>query len=214
MQHGKIGVKLVYYLCTVVVALTLAGCSSATSAQTTPPRAASPHAISSPITSNHSMITPTVSTASALTPPVRLIIPSIGVNAFVESEGVLTNGDMETPTGKPWDDVGWYNSGPVPGQRGSSVIDGHLDKPGGYPAVFWRLRELHTGDAVMIVNTQGKTIHFRVTEVMAYTPQQAPLQEIFGNGGGTFLNLITCAGDWIPSQHQTTLRLVVYTTLA
>jgi hypothetical protein len=25
--------------------------------------------------------------------------------------------------------------------------------------------------------------------------------------------LITCAGDWIPSQHQTTLRLVVYTSL-
>jgi hypothetical protein len=25
--------------------------------------------------------------------------------------------------------------------------------------------------------------------------------------------LITCAGDWIPSQHQTSLRLVVYTTL-
>ncbi len=29
-----------------------------------------------------------------------------------------------------------------------------------------------------------------------------------------FLNLITCAGDWIPSQHQTTLRLVVYTYIA
>ena len=39
----------------------------------------------------------------------------------------------------------------------------------------------------------------------------APLQDIFGNRGGTYLNLITCAGDWIPSQHQTTLRLVVYT---
>ena len=38
-------------------------------------------------------------------------------------------------------------------------------------------------------------------------------KDIFGNLGGRYLNLITCAGDWIPSQHQTTLRLVVYTSL-
>jgi hypothetical protein len=48
---------------------------------------------------------------------------------------------------------------------------------------------------------------------MYYTPDQAPLQDIFGNQGGTYLNLITCAGDWIPGQHQTSLRLVVFTTL-
>jgi hypothetical protein len=42
--------------------------------------------------------------------------------------------------------------------------------------------------------------------------RHCPLQDIFGNVGGTSLNFITCAGDWIPSQHQTNLRLVVYTT--
>ena len=116
-------------------------------------------------------------------------------------------------TVKRWDDVGWYQTGPVPGQRGSAVIDGHLDRPGGYPAVFWRLRELHAGDTVIVMNAQGKAVHFHVTQVAFYAPQAAPLQEIFGNGGGTYLNLITCAGDWIPDQHQTTQRLVVYTTL-
>ena len=50
-------------------------------------------------------------------------------------------------------------------------------------------------------------------QVAFYSPQDAPIQEIFGNEAGTYLNLITCAGDWIASQHQTTLRLVVYTTL-
>ncbi len=52
----------------------------------------------------------------------------------------------------------------------------------------------------------------RVTRIAYYTPDQAPLQDIFGNLGGVYLNLITCAGDWIASQHQTKLRLVVYTT--
>jgi len=39
------------------------------------------------------------------------------------------------------------------------------------------------------------------------------LHEIFGNGSGVHLNLITCSGQWIAIQHQTTLRLVVYTQL-
>ena len=156
---------------------------------------------------------PTIA-ASTLSPlPVRLIIPAIGLNASIEPVGVQPNGDLQTAQLQPWDDVGWYKSGAIPGQRGTAVIDGHLDRPGGSAAVFWNLRDLHAGDAVMVINAQGKTIRFHVTQILSYPPQQAPLQQIFGNGGGTFLNLITCAGDWIPNQHQTTLREVVYTTL-
>ena len=63
------------------------------------------------------------------------------------------------------------------------------------------------------VDTAGGTVRFRVTRIALYTPRQAPIQKIFGDESGSYLNLITCAGDWIASQHQTTLRLVVYTTL-
>lgn len=145
--------------------------------------------------------------------PVRLSIAAIGVNAVVESVGVLANGDLETPKRSPWEDVGWYSTGPRPGEQGSAVIDGHVDRPGGGPAVFWRLSELHVGDRVVVTDSAGKTRKFHVTRIAFYQPQAAPLQDIFGNWGGTYLNLITCAGDWIPSQHQTTLRLVVYTQL-
>lgn len=93
------------------------------------------------------------------------------------------------------------------------MIDGHLDRPGGFPAVFWKLREMHIGDEVMVVDTHGNTLRFRATHIAFYSPEDAPLLEIFGSTGGTFLNLITCAGDWIPSQHQTSLRLVVFTSL-
>ena len=146
--------------------------------------------------------------------PLRLVIPTIGVNAFVEQLGIQANGDLATPTQSPWDDVGWYKLGPHPGERGSAVIDGHLDRPGGSWAVFWRLSDMRVGDEVLVVNGAGKTLHFRVTRMAFYAPQAAPLQDIFGNGGGIYLNLLTCAGDWIPSEKQTTLRLVVYTSLA
>ena len=145
--------------------------------------------------------------------PTRLLIPAIGIDASIENIGILTNGDLATPTQHPWEDVGWYHLGPRPGENGSAVIAGHLDRPGGAPDVFWNLRNMQPGDIVTVVAGNGASLHFRVTQVAAYPPDQAPLQQIFANPGGKFLNLITCAGDWIPSEHQTTLRLVVYTSL-
>jgi hypothetical protein len=94
------------------------------------------------------------------------------------------------------------------------VIAGHLDRPGGNPAVFWHLRDLHVGDKVLVVDARGQTLRFQVTRIGFYPPQAAPVQDIFGNTAGSFLNLTTCAGDWIPTQHQTALRVVVYTSLA
>ncbi len=146
--------------------------------------------------------------------PVRLVIPAIAVNASIESVGAQSDGDLAIPTQNPWEHVGWYNLGPRPGERGSAVIDGHLDRPGGDPAVFWHLRAMQIGNIVMVVDAQGKILRFRVIGIAFYLPQNAPIQNIFANETGTYLNLITCAGDWIPSQHQTTLRLVVYTSLA
>ncbi len=156
-------------------------------------------------------VQPTIKGSAA--PPVRLIIAAIGVNAAVERVGIGAGGDLATPTIHSWDDVGWYDLGTYPGERGSAVIDGHLDRPGGYPAIFWNLRKLHRGDVVMVIDGRGKTLRYRVMQVASYPPQAAPVQLIFGNNGGDYLNLITCAGDWITSQRQTTLRLVVYTTL-
>jgi len=154
-----------------------------------------------------------VASPTTYRPGAHLIIPTIGVNASIEPVGVLSDGDLGVPTQKPWDGVGWYQYGPYPGAQGSAVIDGHLDRPGGSPAVFWKLGNLHIGDIIMIVNPGEKPLHFRVMNSKYYAPNNAPLKTIFGNMTGSFLNLITCAGQWIPSQHQTTLRLVIYTAL-
>lgn len=197
-------------LITLVLALILSACGVIS----TPQHTAASNALGVPPAAT-ATVTPTAPPKQppALANPTRLIIPAIGINAFIESLGALPNGDMATPTRHPWDDTGWYNLGPRPGEQGSAVIDGHLDRPGGYPAVFWRLRDMHPGDDIVVVNSDGKTLHFHVTRIALYAPQTAPIQDIFGNKGGTYLNLITCAGDWIPSEHQTTSRLVVYTSL-
>ena len=153
------------------------------------------------------------STRESIANPVRLVISAIGVDASIESLGILANGNLATPVQHPWDDAGWYNLGPRPGTPGSAIIDGHLDRPGGYPAVFWRLRDLQVGDRVIVVDALGKSFSFHVINITFYPVQELPVQEIFGNNQGLYLNLITCAGDWIPDQHQTNQRLVVYTAL-
>src|SRR5713226_380231 len=192
----------------LTVALTLGGCSQQPTSQDPLPHASPPavHHTTSPASTQ----TPT---SQGKANPVRLLIPAIGVNALIETVGVTPSGDLAVPAHNPWEDVGWYASGPHLGERGSAVIDGHLDRPGGSPAVFWHLRDLQVGNLVMVVNTGEQTLRFRVIQIAAYEPANAPLRQIFRNNSGKFLNLITCAGTWIPSIHQTTLRLVVYTVL-
>lgn len=192
----------------IIVVMALSACSSSSASEKLETR------ISHLQNANSAPTVPPIGQTNAALNPVHLIIPAIAINAPVEWIGTQSNGDLATPTQNPWENVGWYNLGPHPGERGSAVIDGHLDRPGGYPAVFWRLHDLHIGDEILVMNTTGKPFHFQVTRIAFYTPQEAPIQDIFGNWGGTYLNLITCAGDWIPSQHQTNLRLVVYSSLS
>jgi len=143
----------------------------------------------------------------------HLIIPAIQLDAPLEPVGVLRNGDLAVPSHDQWVNVGWYEYGPFPGSPGNAVIDGHLDRPGGVPAVFWRLHELQAGDTVIVADGKGKQWRFRVIQTTAYPPDKAPLKNIFGPANGVFLNLITCAGQWVAAQHQTSLRLVIYTQL-
>jgi sortase (surface protein transpeptidase) len=192
------------------VLLFLAACGSITAAHE-PSLIEPPERVGTGIASTPSVTT--TQAASDGSQPVRLSVPTIGINAPIEQVGTLPSGDMATPTQNPWVDAGWYSDGPRPGDRGSAVIDGHLDRPGGFPAVFWYLGNIHVGDAVFVTEKDGTQLRFHVTRIASYPPQEAPLQDIFGNRSGRYLNLITCAGDWIPDQHQTTQRLVVYTTL-
>lgn len=143
----------------------------------------------------------------------ELIIPSIALQAPVELVGADRHGRMQTPQKNPWEHVGWYRHGPIPGQPGSAVIDGHLDRPGSVPAVFWDLHKLKVNDVVTIKDKQERLLHFRVYETQTYTPTEAPTDRIFNDQSGTYLNLITCAGEWDVEAQQPSHRLVVYTRL-
>lgn len=147
---------------------------------------------------------------SAPAKPVRLVIPKLGINAAVVSVGLAANGDMAAPS--TWETVGWYNRGPLPGEAGNAVIDGHLDSYTG-PAVFWHLRELKPGDSIQLKAADGATLRFVVTGSQSFDVNSFPSRQIFGPASVPQLNLITCNGSWDQNQGQYNQRLVVFTKL-
>lgn len=144
--------------------------------------------------------------------PVRVIIPSIGVDATVEQVGVAADGTMATPE-DPWN-TGWYAPGIRPGQAGNAAIAGHVDYHGIGPVVFWDLNKLAVGAEVLVVTDAGQTLRFRVRGSEYYTPDNAPLQEIFGAANTVNLNLITCGGTFNPATRSYDQRLVLFTSYA
>ncbi len=144
--------------------------------------------------------------------PIRVIIPSIGVDASVEQVGVTTAGAMDTPT-DPWN-TGWYAPGVKPGQTGNAAIAGHVDYHGIGPVVFWDLNKLVVGAEVLVVTDAGQTLRFVVRGSEYYTDENAPLIDIFGPASTIDLNLITCGGTFDPSTRHYDQRLVVFTSYA
>lgn len=137
--------------------------------------------------------------------PVRLIIPKINVDVSVEHMGLTASGNMESPNTN--NTVGWYKYGPQPGNKGSAVIAGHFGLNNN--AVFERLNQLIKGDTVSVIDDLQQTVSFIVVNARTYKYDESA-EEVFNNISGTFLNLITCYGDWDYSQDSFAERLVVF----
>ena len=140
--------------------------------------------------------------------PVRLKIPSIGVDSIVEHVGLTSDGAMDVP--KNPTDVAWYNLGSRPGERGSSVIAGHYDTKKSAPAVFSRLHALQKGDKIYVESEDGVITAFVVRESKKYDRNENA-SDVFGsNNEGAYLNLVTCEGVWNKASKSYSQRLVIF----
>ncbi len=140
-----------------------------------------------------------------------LRIPSIGVDASMQSVGLTSTGNMGIPTN--YTDVAWFTGSPKPGTLGTSVVVGHRDTRLFGPGVFRSLTQLAIGDDVY-VTTDGREAHFRVVDKRAYKEDTDRTHEITGGDGDMArLNLITCEGTWNQAVRRYDERLVVFTEL-
>ena len=172
--------------------------------------------IPTPIISENPTISPVISKFSISktisTPvypsnyPKQLNIPIIKVNAKIQYVGITGNGKMATPNN--FTDVGWFQNGVIPGNKGSAIIDGHVDDGLAFPAVFTNLGNLNIGDDIYIDTVGGNTLHFQVINIKNYDAN-AETSEIFDQNDGNYLKLITCAGTWSILHRTHSQRLII-----
>jgi sortase (surface protein transpeptidase) len=126
--------------------------------------------------------------------------------------GVAANGSVQVPPVDNHDLAGWYDRSVTPGQRGSSVILGHVDSFTGR-SVFFSIKTLRPGNTVDVVRADGSTAVFAVDGVQKALKSAFPASEVYGNVSFPSLRLVTCGGPFDSSTRQYLDNIVVYAHL-
>ena len=142
--------------------------------------------------------------------PAMILIPSLNVHRPVEAVGLDRSGAMEV-TQNLWN-AGWYKGGPVPGAPGDAVIEGHAGYPDA-PLLFGKLRQLHTGDKIVVVLADGSRRLFLVDSLAIWAAGTSP-PDLGEPYGPPRLTLITCTGPFDDHYKTYADRLAVEATYA
>lgn len=143
--------------------------------------------------------------------PVRLRIPSIGVDSELMGLGLRDDGSLEVPPeGFP---AGWYRGAPTPGALGPAIIAGHVDWAGS-PGVFFSLRDLAPGDTVSVDRADGSAARFLVESVQQFPKDAFPTDAVYADIDHAGLRLITCGGSFDPAARSYRDNIVVFADLA
>lgn len=143
--------------------------------------------------------------------PRRVVIPAIGVDAPVRALEVNQDGVLPPPATN--DATGWWRAGPEPGERGPSVVAGHVDSYRG-PAVFYRLTELRPGDRISVARADGSAVTFTVYRVAQHAKNAFPTRAVYGDTGNAQLRLITCGGAFDSVQRRYLDNVIVFASRA
>ncbi len=161
-----------------------------------------------PVVWDNASLSPPPDDAAPSVLPVRVVLPTVGIDAAVGTTGIGTKGELAVPD--DFDRAFWFEGSAVPGDAGVSVLVGHIDDDDG-PAVFFPLQRLKAGEEILIPRSDGSTARYTVSELKVFPKGRFPTEEVFG-GSGPGLRLITCIGRF-DRRHQTYLdNLVVFAT--
>lgn len=144
--------------------------------------------------------------------PVRLSIPAIGVDAPFTPLTLGTDGRLQAPPEDDTNLAGYYADGPMPGQRGSAIVAGHVDTRTG-PAVFLMLSLLKPGATADITRADGLVATFQVDSVQTFSKNAFPDQQVYGNTPDAELRIITCGGSFDHAKQDYKDNVVVFAHL-
>jgi sortase (surface protein transpeptidase) len=128
--------------------------------------------------------------------PKTIRIPAIKVFSPVNSVGLNSDHTMEVPHPGPlYNQPAWYRNSPTPGERGASVIVGHVDSAKG-PSVFFNLGALRPGQRIEITRADGIIAIFAVDHVASFPKDSFPTRAVYGSSDYSALRLVTCGGSF------------------
>lgn len=146
----------------------------------------------------------------AASAPVRLQVPSLGLDSALVPLGLLSDGSLEVPAGaRP---AGWFTGAPTPGELGPAVLAGHVDLDG-ERGVFADLSAVAVGDEVVVERADASAAVFRVTRVQQVPKTRFPTSAVYGDLDHAGLRLITCGGALSRSRSSYADNVVVYAEL-
>ncbi|RII20267.1 Sortase family protein [Streptomyces sp. YIM 130001] len=128
----------------------------------------------------------------------RVKIPAIQVDAPIQPVGLDAEGFVDAPPPEQANLAGWFTGAVSPGEKGTSVVVGHVDNNAG-PAVFYGLGSVEKGNRVEVTRGDGKTAVFEVYGIEVFDKNNFPGDKVYGSSGKPELRVITCGGGFSKS---------------
>jgi hypothetical protein len=157
-------------------------------------------------------------TSLGLKPPARAVASAPAAPGAVAPADDLVlprsgpSGQLDAPPADDNNLVGWFQEGVTPGERGTSIVAGHVDTKTG-PAVFLQLSLLKAGSKVDITREDGTVATFKVDSVETFSKARFPNERVYADAPSPQLRLITCGGDYDKKAKDYTENVVVFAHL-
>lgn len=125
--------------------------------------------------------------------PKYIVIPHVA-EGFIQKVGIDQHKAIAVPSNIHM--AGWFVDSVLPGKKGLSIIDGHVDGPT-QPGIFTNLAKAKVGSNFTITFGNGDIKQFRVKKVTTVDASKAETK-LFDQDPKLIrqLNLITCGGTY------------------
>lgn len=139
--------------------------------------------------------------------PKLISMPSIKTKGFFQNVSVDQRKEVGVPNNIHL--AGWFIKSSIPGEKGLSVVDGHVDGKND-PGIFKNLGKLKKGATFEIEYGSGDKQKFKVMTITTINKNEAPSVLFSQDPTQTSqLNLITCGGSYDKKARHYNDRIIV-----
>jgi LPXTG-site transpeptidase (sortase) family protein len=144
--------------------------------------------------------------------PKHITLPTIETEGFIQNVGVDQYKQVAVPNNTHL--AGWFTNSVKPGEKGLSIIDGHLNGRRSNEGIFANLQKLKKDNIFTIEFGNNSVKKFKVIDINTVTIGDAA-NALFSQDPSikNQLNLITCGGNFDKQSQQYDKRIIVISEL-